>query len=116
MAATPFYLVDGSGYIYRAFYAVHSLTTKSGFPTNALFGFTRMLTKLLRDVGAEHLAVCFDRGEPTFRHEMYDLYKANRAEAPDDLAKQFPYFRKIVSAFNIAVLEKEGVEADDIIG
>ncbi|MCC6953326.1 MAG: DNA polymerase I, partial [Deltaproteobacteria bacterium] len=114
--SSPFYIVDGSGYIFRAFYAVHSLTTKTGFPTNALFGFTRMMTKLIREIGDARLGVCFDLGEPTFRHAMYDQYKANRDECPEDLVKQMPYFRKIVRALNLEVLEQAGVEADDIIG
>jgi DNA polymerase-1 len=110
------YLVDGSGYIYRAFYAVAPLSNSKGLPTNALFGFRRMLEKLLKDVSARHIAVAFDRGEPTFRHEKYEAYKANRLECPEDLVAQMPYFRELVDAFGIEVLEQPGVEADDIIG
>lgn len=112
---TRTYLIDGSGYIYRAFYAVQTLSTSNGFPTNALFGFTRMLLKLIRDVEARQLAVAFDAKGKTFRHERYESYKATRKEMPSDLVPQIPYFRKIVEALGIQGLEKEGVEADDII-
>jgi len=111
----PLYIVDGSGYIFRAYYAIQPLSTKSGFPTNALLGFTRMLLKLLKDKQAEYVAVTFDTGAKTFRHEMYDEYKANRGECPEDLIPQMPYFRKIVEALGIPSMEKEGFEADDII-
>lgn len=111
----PLYLVDGSGYIFRAYYAVQPLWTKKGFPTNALLGFTRMLGKLVRDTGARYIAVAFDTGSKTFRHEMYDEYKANRAECPENLVPQMPYFRKIVHALGMQGLEKVGFEADDII-
>lgn len=111
----PVYLVDGSGYIFRAYYAVQPLSTSKGLPTNALIGFTRMLAKLLRDVHADHIAVMFDTSAKTFRHELYDGYKANRGECPEDLVPQMPYFRKIVEAMGIRHFEKEGFEADDII-
>jgi DNA polymerase-1 len=111
----PLYLVDGSGYIFRAYFAVAKLSTSSGLQTNALLGFSKMLMKLIRDVGAKYIAVTFDTGKPTFRHEMYDLYKANRAECPEDLVPQMPYFRKIVESFGIKSLEREGFEADDVI-
>lgn len=109
------HLVDGSGYIFRAFYAVAPLSTQQGMPTNALYGFTRMLQKLLRDVQATHVAVAFDTAAPTFRHELYAEYKANRRECPAELVPQLPFFRKIVEALGIQSLEKAGVEADDII-
>ena len=76
------YLVDGSGYIFRAFYAVPHLTTREGFPTNALFGFSRMLLKLLSSAGSEHVVVAFDAGRKTFRNDLYPEYKANREECP----------------------------------
>ena len=116
MGTSPLYIVDGSGYIYRAFYAIAPLTSASGLPTNALLGFTRMMLKLLNETGAEHLVVAFDTGKPTFRHEKYSEYKANRKECPPELVQQMPYFRKIVDALGIKFLEKEGFEADDIIG
>ncbi|MFN8391120.1 MAG: DNA polymerase I [Bdellovibrionota bacterium] len=112
----PLYLVDGSGYIFRAYYAIAPLSNRAGLPTNALFGFVRMLTKLIRDNEAKYIAVTFDTGQPTFRHAMYTEYKANRKECPEDLSPQMPYFRKIVEALGIRSLEKPGFEADDIIG
>lgn len=110
------YIVDGSGYIFRAFYAVPHLTTKDGFPTNALFGFTRMLTKLIKDGGDSHMVVAFDAGRATFRNELYPEYKANRSACPDELQLQMPYFREIVRALGLPVLELPGYEADDVIG
>ena len=109
------YLVDGSGYIFRAYYAIAPLSTSKGLPSNALLGFTRMIIKLLRDEDARYVAVMFDTGEPTFRHKMFDAYKANRGECPEDLIPQMPYFRKIVQALGIPCYEKPGYEADDII-
>lgn len=111
----PLYLVDGSGYIFRAYYAIAPLTSESGLPTNALLGFTRMLIKLLKDVSARHIAMAFDVGAPTFRHQMYEGYKANRGECPEDLVPQMPYFRKVADVLGIACLEKEGFEADDVL-
>lgn len=112
----PLYLVDGSGYIFRAFFAVQHLSNSSGLPTNALLGFTRMLIKLLRDEKVKYVAVAFDTDQPTFRHEMFVDYKANRAECPSNLVPQLPYFKRIVEALGIRCLQKPGVEADDIIG
>lgn len=112
----PLYLVDGSGYIFRAFYAIQPLSNSKGLPTNALLGFTRMLLKLIREADARYIAVAFDAGKETFRHELYPLYKANRTACPDELSQQMPYFRKIVEAMGITCLEKQGIEADDIIG
>ena len=109
------YLVDGSGYIYRAFYAVAPLSNSTGLPTNALFGFSRMIAKLLKDVSARHIAVAFDSKEPTFRHLKFDNYKANRAECPPELVLQMPYFRDLTKAYGISVLEQSGIEADDIL-
>lgn len=109
------FLVDGSGYIFRAFYAIAPLSTAKGLPTNALFGFTRMLMKLLRDSAVEYVAVAFDTDKATFRHELFDDYKGNRAETPTELVPQLPYFRTIVEALGIQSLELPGFEADDII-
>ncbi len=113
--AKRLFIVDGSGYIFRAFYAVAPLRTKEGFPTNALFGFVRMLLKLLKDADSHHLVVVFDAGKETFRTELYPEYKANRDECPEDLLTQMPYFREIVRVLGIPVLEQRGYEADDII-
>ncbi len=118
MARKPktLYLVDGSNYIFRAFYAIRGLSTSKGFPTNALYGFTQMLLKLLRDENPDHIAVVFDTPEPTFRDEMYEDYKSNRAAPPDELLEQLPYVIPIVKALGLAVCELPGYEADDLIG
>lgn len=110
------YLIDGTNYIFRAYYAIRHLSTSKGFPTNALFGFTQMLLKLIKDEMPTHIAIVFDSGKPSFRDEIYAQYKANRKEPPDDLQEQFPYFKKIVDALNLPTLAVEGVEADDVIG
>ena len=82
------YLIDGTAQVYRAFYAVQSLSTSKGFPTNAIFGFIRMLTKLIQDESPEYLGVSFDLSGPTFRHEMFEDYKAHRPKTPDELIQQ----------------------------
>jgi len=110
------FLIDGSSYIFRAFFAVRGLSTSKGLPTNAIFGFTSMLLKILKDHKPDGVAVVFDTKAPTFRTELYEAYKANRPEMPDDLAVQIPYIKKIVEAFRIPSLEQEGYEADDLIG
>ncbi len=110
------YLVDGSSYIYRAYYAIRHLSSPSGFPTNAIYGFIQMLLKLLKDYNPQHVAVVFDAGRTTFRTEMYPEYKANRSAMPDDLRVQMDPIREVVRAFNIPTLELQGYEADDIIG
>lgn len=116
MSSPPIYLIDGSGYIFRAYYAIRGLSTAHGFPTNAIYGFTQMIWKLLQDKQPTHLAVIFDSKEPSFREAIYADYKANRAAPPDDLVPQFPYFRKVVQAMRIPTFEMPGFEADDIIG
>ena len=118
-----YYLIDGSGYIFRAYYALPPLTRKSdGLPTGAVSGFCSMLFKLLEDSKSDrnlqkptHFAVIFDSARKTFRNEIYSDYKANRAEAPDDLAPQFEYIRKSVLAFNLPSVELSNYEADDLI-
>ena len=118
-----FYLIDGSGYIFRAYYALPPLTRKSdGLPTGAVNGFCNMLFKLLEDSKSSqnlqkptHFAVIFDSARKTFRNEIYADYKANRSEAPDDLAPQFEYIRKSVQAFNLPSVELINYEADDLI-
>jgi DNA polymerase-1 len=110
------YLIDGSSYIYRAYYAIRHLSSPKGFPTNALYGFTQMLLKVMKDRRPDHLAVVFDVGRQTFRTEMYPEYKANRAAMPDDLLPQISPIKEMVRAFNIPTLELAGYEADDIIG
>lgn len=110
------YLIDGSAYIYRAYHAIRSLTNSKGLPTNAAFGFTRMLIKLIEDRSPEYVAMFFDAKGPTFRHEIYRDYKANRPPMPEDLSIQIPYIKEITHGFNIPVIEKQGFEADDLIG
>ena len=116
MAKQKIYLVDGSGYIFRAYYAIAPLSTREGFPTNALLGFTRMMLKLLQQAGTDHVVVTFDAGRETFRTELYSEYKANRDECPEDLLKQMPYFKEIACALGLPVFELKGYEADDILG
>lgn len=110
------YLIDGSGYIHRAYHAVRHLSTREGLPTNATFGFTNMLLKLVADRKPEYMVIAFDAKGPTFRHEIYKAYKANRPPMPDDLAVQIPYIKQVVEGMNIATFELVGYEADDIIG
>jgi DNA polymerase-1 len=109
------YLIDGTAFLYRAFYAIRNLTAPDGRPTNAVYGFTNMLLKLIREQGPEGLAVSFDKGGKTERHELYEAYKANRKETPEELRSQFPLARTMIEALDIPVFEKEGVEADDIL-
>ncbi|MCH7623514.1 MAG: DNA polymerase I, partial [Nitrospinae bacterium] len=111
------YLIDGSSYIFRAYFGVRqNLSTSKGLPTNALYGFVTMLQKVVRDECPDYLTVTFDSKEKTFRHEMYADYKANRDTPPEDLQKQFPHFERLVEAHNIHSIRIPGVEADDIIG
>ncbi len=110
------YLIDGSAYIYRAYHAVRGLSNSRGLPTNAAFGFTGMLMKLLKDQSPEYMVMFFDVKGPTFRHKIYADYKANRPPMPEDLVLQIPYIKDITKGFNIPVMEMEGFEADDLIG
>ena len=110
------YLVDGSSYIHRAYHAIKDLSSSKGLPTNAIFGFTRMVLKLLDEKKPKYLAIVFDAKGPTFRHELYEQYKATRPPMPEDLVVQLPYIKRILRALNVKMLEKEGYEADDIMG
>ncbi len=111
------YLVDGSAYVYRAYHAIRGgLSNSKGLPTNAAFGFTKILTKMMAEKDPRFMAVFFDMKGPTFRHEIYEAYKANRPPMPRELASQLPYIKKIVKGFNIPLFEIEGFEADDLIG
>ena len=109
-------LIDGTAYIYRAFHAIPHLSNSKGLPTNAVYGFARMLLKVIKDFKTDHIAVAFDVKGPSFRHKMYEEYKAHRPEMPDSLKPQIPYIKELVRALNMPVLELEGYEADDIIG
>ena len=110
------YLIDGSSYIFRAFYAIGHLSNSRGIPTNATFGFTQMLLKVLKDHQPDFLAVALDSRAPTFRSHLYKEYKANRPEMPESLTPQIPYIKKVIEGYRIATLQMEGYEADDIIG
>ena len=117
-----FYLIDGSGYIFRAYYALPLFQEKDGLPTGAVSGFCSMLFKLLEESRSDdselrptHFAVIFDSARKNFRNEIYKEYKANRTEAPEDLAPQFEYIRKSVKAFNLPSIELLNYEADDLI-
>ena len=114
--ADAVFLIDGGGYIYRAYHAIRSLRNARGLPTNAVFGFTRMLLKLIEDRRPRFMAIFFDAAGPTFRHDLYPAYKANRPPMPEDLSVQIPYIKKITRAFNLPCHEQSGFEADDLIG
>ena len=108
-------LVDGSGYIFRAYYALPPMQKKDGTPVNAVFGFTNMLVKLIEDYYKDKIIVVFDAARENFRNSIYKDYKANRGETPEDLIPQFDLIRKCVDSFDISQIEIEGYEADDII-
>ncbi|MEC4677139.1 MAG: DNA polymerase I, partial [Nitrospirota bacterium] len=114
--ALQFYIIDGSSYIYRAFYAIRELSNSSGLPTNATYGFTKMLLKIIHEKKPDYLGIAFDAKGPTFRSEIYAEYKANRPPMPDLMRPQIPYIHKMVEALQIPFLEKSGLEADDLIG
>jgi DNA polymerase-1 len=109
------YLIDGHSYFYRAFHAIKDLSNSKGFPTNAIFGFTNMLFKLLREKKPDAIAIVLDSPGPTERHRLYEEYKAQRPETPSDLVLQIPPMKKVVEAFQIPSFEMPGYEADDIL-
>ena len=113
------YLVDGSGYIFRAYHRLPPLTNKHGEPVGAVYGYTTMLWKLVDELnkadGPTHMAVILDKSEHTFRNELYDKYKAQRPPAPEDLVPQFPMIRDATRAFSLPCIEELGWEADDLI-
>ncbi|MDI1294453.1 MAG: 5'-3' exonuclease H3TH domain-containing protein, partial [bacterium] len=119
MVQNHLYLVDGSGYIFRAYHQLPPLTNQHGQPVGAVYGYTTMLWKLAEELGkAEgptHMAVILDKGSHTFRNDMYDQYKAHRPPAPEDLVPQFPMIRDATRAFSLPCIEEAGFEADDII-
>ncbi|PIS10253.1 MAG: DNA polymerase I [Bdellovibrio sp. CG10_big_fil_rev_8_21_14_0_10_47_8] len=110
------FLVDVSSLFFRAFYAVRPLTSPSGLPTNAIYGFLSMLIRLLKEEKPEYLVFCYDRPEPSFRKDIYPEYKANRTEMPEDLIPQIPYIKKLAEVLGIPSVEMLGFEADDLIG
>ena len=103
------YLVDGSGYIFRAYFALPPMTRPDGTPVNAVYGFTNMLIKLLRESDADGVAVIFDKSARSFRNEIYPEYKAHRPEPPEDLIPQFAMIREATRAFNLPCIEMEGL-------
>jgi len=109
------YLIDGNSYIYRAFYAISRLSTSTGFPTNAIYGFTNMILKVLKEKKPDYFAVVFDSPEPTERHKTYEAYKAQRPAMPEELKPQVPFIKEIIDAFRIHTIEIPGYEADDIL-
>lgn len=109
-------LIDGNSLLNRVFYATQVFSTKDGRPTNAIFGFTKLLFKIINEDKPDYLIVTFDMHAPTFRHNMYDGYKANRSPMPAELAAQVQPLKSLLSAMGIAICQKEGVEADDLLG
>ncbi len=109
------YLIDGTSYIYRAYHAIRGLSNSKGFPTNAIYGFTNILLRLIRERKPDAVAITFDTPEPTTRHELFEEYKANRPPPPDDLVKQISPIMNMVNAFNIPAFIMPGYEADDIL-
>ncbi|HSR51032.1 MAG TPA: DNA polymerase I [Acidobacteriota bacterium] len=116
MVPERIFLVDGMSQIYRAYHAIRNLTNKEGKPTNAVYGFTTMLRRLINEEEPDYLAVAMESKGPTVRHEQYEDYKANRPRMPDDLAEQIPYVEKVCQALRVPILEFERYEADDVIG
>ena len=110
------FLVDGMSQIYRAYYALPSLSNSRGLPTNAIYGFTMMLRKLITSEKPDYLGVAFDGPERTFRHDAFEGYKATRTAMPDDLTLQIPYIARLCEALRVPVIREAGYEADDIIG
>ncbi|HEQ60069.1 MAG TPA: DNA polymerase I, partial [Firmicutes bacterium] len=110
------FLVDGSALVFRGFHALPDLRTRDGMPTGAVYGLLTMLHGLLNEYQPEYGVVAFDRPEPTFRHEAYAAYKANRAVPPEELVAQLPWIKEALAALRIAVCERPGVEADDLLG
>ncbi len=109
------YLIDGNAYIYRAYHAITPLSNKQGLPTHAIYGFTNIIQRVIREKNPKYLAIAFDPKGPNFRHQLYSAYKSNRPPMPEDLVVQIPYIKEVVTAHNILTLEISGVEADDIL-
>lgn len=111
-----FIVIDGNSLINRAFYALPLLTNSQGEYSNAVYGFCNMLVKAIKEYNPKYIAVAFDRKEPTFRHKMYKGYKGTRKGMPEELAEQMPILKEVLTAMNVRIIEKAGIEADDIIG
>jgi DNA polymerase-1 len=114
--AKRLFLIDGMSHIYRAYYAIRNLSSSKGFPTNAVYGFTSMLRKLINEQKPEYIGVALDLEGPTVRHEKFEAYKATRKPMPPDLVQQIPYIRKVCGVFCVPIISYEGYEADDVIG
>jgi DNA polymerase I len=111
-----FFIIDGHSQLYQAYYAITGLTTPSGQPINAVYGFTRMLRKIIKEDKPCYMAIAFDTKGPTFRHKEYKEYKSHRKPTPDDLISQIPLLYDVINAYNIPLYAIQGFEADDIIG
>ena len=109
-------VIDGNSILNRAYYGIRTLTAPDGTPTNAVYGFLNIFLKILEETEYQYQAVAFDLRAPTFRHKMFDGYKAQRKGMPEELAEQMPYLKNILKLMGIPILELEGYEADDIIG
>ena len=116
MSPKRLFLIDGMSHIYRAYYAIRNLSNTKGLPTNAIYGFTSMLRKLIQEQKPEYVGVALDLEGPTVRHEKYQAYKATRKPMPPDLVQQIPYIRRVCDAFCVPVIAYAGFEADDVIG
>ncbi len=115
MTNKKLYLIDGNAYFYRAYYALPPLVNSQGLPVNAVYGFTRMMLKIIQRENPYYLVVCFDSPHPTFRHKEYVEYKANRSAMPEDLKIQIPSCKRVIESLSVAFFQKEGYEADDLI-
>jgi len=115
MRPNRLFLIDGNSFCYRAFYAIRSLSTSRGQPTNAIYGFVTMLNKIIKEEEPQYLAIAFDLKGPTFRHKRFEEYKIHRKPMPDELSEQMPIIKEVVSAYNIPIYEIEGYEADDVL-
>jgi len=115
VAKDAVFLIDGSAQFHRAYHAIHGLATSRGLPSNATYGFTTMLRKLLDDFDPRYIGISFDLEGRTFRHEEFAEYKAHRPRMDSDLAVQIPYVRRVCAAFRMPILEAPGYEADDVI-
>ena len=109
-------VIDGNSILNRAFYGIRPLSTKSGLPTNAVYGFLNILKKHIDAISPAKMVCAFDRKAPTFRHKMYDQYKATRKGMPEELAMQLPYAKRAAEALGCQVIAMEGYEADDVLG
>src|SRR5512136_1768862 len=116
MSRKRLFLIDGMSHIYRAYYAIRNLSSSKGLPTNAIYGFTSMLRKLIQEQKPDYIGVALDLEGPTVRHEKYQAYKATRKPMPPELVAQIPYIRRVCEVFRVPVISYAGYEADDVIG